>query len=616
MEAGDGVSANVPGWLSAMAWCVASLAMPGCADDPQDWDDSDATDSTDTDTEPPVTLALSAPEPGEPDRPNDMTITGADPGAAITVWTGTSPGTTPAGACSVDIAAATELASVVADATGSATFTTDVPAVAGATTDHLQAVATDSCVLSPVVTHTWSVREWVGTWNPEVADQLFEGGEPGAVFGSRVSVGGDGDGSGIPDLAVGAPHAGEPPDDVGRGAVFVWYDPQPGDHVSGVDHDLRLIGEVGSWAGWGLQWIGDVDLDGDTDLMVGAPWDSTNGTQAGVAYLVLMPRTGDVDVLTAADATLFGTDVGGHAGGQLFPGDDADGDGLPDLWIGAFEENGGSGVLYLVSSAVRGTADLPDVALAIVGGEAPDDRVGTSLVTPGDLDADGTPDLLIGASGNDRGGLDVGAVFLLPRPVGGIVPLDDANAVILGDVPGDRAGSTIATLGDLDGDGLEDFAIHAEGDSEGYYFSGAVSIATPPTTGEVRLADITRLKLLGEGTDDAAGAHVAACDIDGDGMDDLLVSAQRSAAEEGLYNAGRVHVFYGPLPTGSVTLSSSAATFVGAEDRSRVGQDVGCLDLDSNGLDDMVIGAEAEDTITGGNTAGSVYVLEGRARLP
>lgn len=602
------MSATAPARLGVwFAWGAAGwMAMsPGC-----DSGSPDGDGPPDSPTDTPLSLTLASPDPGEPDRTNDVGISGADPGATITVWTGTSLGSSPAGECTVGIAEATELASVVADAEGSATFTMDVPAAASGSTEHLQAVAVDGCVTSPVLAHTWTVREWVGTWNPEVADIVFSGGEPGAVFGSRLSVTGDGDNSGLPDLAVGAPHHG----DDGHGSVFAWYDPQPGDHASGVDHDLELMGEVDSWAGWGLQWVGDVDLDGDSDLMVGAPWDSTNGSQAGVAYLVLMPRTGDLELLASADAALFGVDAGGHAGGRISPADDADGDGRPDLWIGAFEENSSSGVLYLVSGTVRGSTNLPDVALAAIGGEMPGDRVGTTVVPAGDLDGDGTPDLVVGASGSDRNGADAGAAFVFTEPVAGIVQLADSDAVILGDVAGDLAGSFVALLGDLDGDGLVDLGIHAEGDSEGAPFSGAVSIASPPTSGDVALNDITTLKVLGEGENDAAGSHLATCDVDGDTYTDFVASAPEVAAEGGLYNAGAVYLFYGPLPTGVVTMSTADATFIGAEDRSKVGQDVGCVDLDADGLDDMVVGAEAEDTDYG-NTTGALYVLEGRARL-
>jgi hypothetical protein len=337
--------------------------------------------------------------------------------------------------------------------------------------------------------------------------------------------------------------------------------------------------------------------------------------EAGVVYLVLMPRSGDLDLLETADAALFGIDEKGKAGGQLFPADDADGDALPDLWIGAFEQSASAGVLYLVPGTVRGSADLPDVALAAIGGESPGDRVGTSLVTGRDLDDDGANDLLVGVSGNDINGLDAGAAFLLSLPVTGIVDLADAKAAILGDVPGDLAGSVLAPLGDLDGDGSVDIGVHAEGDSEGAPFSGAVSITTVPASGEVALADITSLKLVGEGENDAAGSHMTSCDVDHDGITDFVLTAPEAAGNgEGLYNSGKVHLLYGPLPTGVVTVSDADANFIGAEDRSKVGQDIGCVDLDADGFDDMVIGAEAEDTEFG-NTTGALYVLEGRPRL-
>jgi hypothetical protein len=96
---------------------------------------------------------------------------------------------------------------------------------------------------------------------------------------------------------------------------------------------------------------GDVDGDGNDDIIIGASDESTGGSSAGAAYLLLGPVSGSID-LSAADATLIGENSGDEAGHSVSGAGDVDGDGNDDIIIGAYgEDSGGSeaGAAYLLT---------------------------------------------------------------------------------------------------------------------------------------------------------------------------------------------------------------------------------------------------------------------------
>ena len=115
--------------------------------------------------------------------------------------------------------------------------------------------------------------------------------------------------------------------------------------------DAKLVGEAADdQAGISVSSAGDVDADGHDDLLVGAYNEGSGGSQAGAAYLVMGPVSGEVD-LSAADAKLVGEAADDHAGRGVSSAGDVDADGHDDLLVGAYgEASGGSeaGAAYLV----------------------------------------------------------------------------------------------------------------------------------------------------------------------------------------------------------------------------------------------------------------------------
>lgn len=286
------------------------------------------------------------------------------------------------------------------------------------------------------------------------------------MVGWAVAGAGDIDGDSLADILVGAPQYPVDYADGGPGKAYLFHgDPVPGQAFA--SPAARLFGRApGDSAGHSVAGPGDTDGDGLADVLIGAPFDDTRGTDAGAAYLVLGDRAaGEVD-LGDADGIFLGEDAFNTAGWAVGAGGDVDGDGLADLVVGAdWNSTAGrnAGAAYLVlGRAAPGQAVLSD-ADARFAGEQPDDRAGGSVGIAGDLDGDGHADVLIGATGVDTAVTNAGAAYVVYGPVWGGVSLADADVRVAGSVVRAFAGYAVSGGGDTDGDGLDDVLIGTVG---------------------------------------------------------------------------------------------------------------------------------------------------------
>jgi FG-GAP repeat len=385
--------------------------------------------------------------------------------------------------------------------------------------------------------------------------------------------------------------------------------------------DAKLLGQAGGQAGFHVAPAGDLDGDGFQDVIVGAWVDGTAGPSAGAAYVVYGPLTeGQID-LGAADAKLLGELTGDFAGEGWAGVGDLDGDGFDDFVIGApgrfppaqpgVPAPGAAYLFYGGKERLSGTKSLAEADAKLVG-ESNVDFAGLAVATATDLDDDGFADLVVGAPRDPEGGSAAGALYVFYGNEKRLsdMSLAQADAKLLG-APGDLAGFRLDRAGDLNGDGSEDLVIGAPAMVG---FGGTGAAATYVLYGmEQRMSGTIGLpqaaaRLIGEEPDDRPGLGLSgAGDLDRDGFDDLVVGADLE--DTGGLNAGAAYVFYGSQDRliGKVSLATADAKLIGEAAGDRAGADVSIPgDLDDDGFDELVVGAFGHDAA--GTDAGAVYV--------
>jgi len=388
----------------------------------------------------------------------------------------------------------------------------------------------------------------LGVQSLDTAYAWFLGEAPGDQAGRTVGTAGDVNGDGQLDLLVGAPSADHSA--TSAGTIYLVYGPHSAGEHSLADADARIFGQAeGDWLG-DAELLGDMNQDGFDDLIVASQYDNSLGDEAGVAYVVLGPLDGD-STLSADHLRLTGETAGDQAGSTASAAGDVNGDGIPDLLVGArFSDRGGrdSGAVYVMFGPVTSSASLADSDVVLPGyGAESLLGAGWSVSAAEDHDGDGLGDFLVGARGDDNNvGPNAGAAWLvLGSDLPDLVDLADASASFQGNEIGALAGTSVTGISDLDADGRPDVAIGAslaqgvDGASAGaaYVFFGQV-------VGSHSLGDAD-LIIRGQSTDDMAGWSVEdAGDVTGRGGGALLMGALGS--DSAGQDAGAIYLFVAP----------------------------------------------------------------------
>ena len=308
---------------------------------------------------------------------------------------------------------------------------------------------------------------------------------PGADAENGIAIG-DWDGDGIADLAIGAPRDSTAASEAGAVRIHSGKDGSILANFYGVNSD--------DYFGGALVRMPDLDGDGIDDLAVTALYADFAGTDTGSVYLY-SGRTGAFQrrIDGPATSTVFGYPIGSLG--------DVDGDGIGDLFVGNF---GGSNLIHVHSGA-------DGHEITTLNGPVAGEYFGIDADALDDLDGDGVRELLVGAKWHlDSKGNPIGAAYVVSPVTGAVVRKHE------GTFWGGYFGYETAALEDLDGDGVNDYAVSSKNDEQFYaaridLFSGASGAAlgkiTTPNPG---------LEFLGT-------QIVSAGDVNGDGSGDLAV---------------------------------------------------------------------------------------------
>ncbi len=451
--------------------------------------------------------------------------------------------------------------------------------------------------------------------------------QPDAFFGLSVATAGDVNGDGFSDVIVGSPYYDGGDSNEGRVNVYLgspvgivnltaWY----------AESDVS-----GALLGSSVASAGDVNGDGYDDIIAGAPYYTNGQGGEGVAYLWL----GSASFGDGADGTPANADwsyepnvSGARFGAAVATAGDVSGDGRDDVIVGAPELTNGEvreGRAYVFLGAASGLAVLPAwTAESDQAGVFPfdaDPELGRSVGTAGDVNADGFADVIIGAPGYNAPLEDEGAVFVWfgSASFGAGADGTPANAswYAEGDVEEAMLGSSVATAGDVNGDGRSDIIAGAPFHDVGSTFEGRAMVWHGEPGGLGPIGSPANADWYAESDQYAAhmGEVVAtAGDVNGDGFADVLVSA--IFYDDTGTNEGRAFAWFGsPSGLGFLGNPANADWYTdGVQDEARLGMSLGTAgDVNGDGLSDVIVGAPLYDLNEVLVDAGRAIVFEGRA---
>mgnify|MGYP003465982497 CR=1 FL=1 len=417
---------------------------------------------------------------------------------------------------------------------------------------------------------------------------------------------------------------------------------------------------------------GDLNGDGLDDLVVTAPEGGIPSTdddsyyqsdRRGQAYVIFGTRnsnnsTFNLDSLNGSNGfKVSGIDATNQLGSAVSVGD-LNGDGIDDLVLGApnagrnissynysySENNGEAYVIFGTRNGFNANFNLQSLngsnGFTLKGIDA-SDLLGTAITSAGDINGDGIDDLAVSATGGgqpitNRNGFTYsdrrGEVYVLFGQKNGfdarinLFNLNGSNGFIVdGKDANDSLGSALSNAGDINGDGIDDLVIggsnagnvlnspFADGDSDQ---RGEIYVVFGSKNGfNSRFSVADRFTLTGIGIEDNLGTAISSAgDLNGDGIDDLVIGAANASVDGSYTQEGQVYVLFGrqggfgtQFDLNSLN-GNNGFSIAGINGGDGLGNAVSAGDFNGDGIDDLLVGAST----AGSDSRGAAYVLFGK----
>jgi hypothetical protein len=467
--------------------------------------------------------------------------------------------------------------------------------------------------------------------NPTTAATQLESNQDGAWVGFSVAGAGDVNGDGHADVIVGAPFydAGQ----TGEGAAFVFLGsasgiPSGNPTAAGAQLESNQSNPFGGGLGWSVAGAGDVNGDGYADVIVGAPLYDADQTDEGAAFVFLGSAAGIASGNPTTAAAQLESNQGDAALGLSVAGaGDVNGDGYADVVVGApfydaDETDEGAAFVFLGSGTGIAHGE-PSTAAAQFESNQANARLGYNVAGAGDVNGDGYADVIVSAPVYAAGQMNEGAAFVY---LGGAEGIRDGN-------PGTAAtqiesnqsnvilGASVASAGDVNGDGYADVIVGAPFYDAGHDAEGAAFVFLGSAAG---IADGSPATAAAQLEADQASAHLGTSvagtgDVNGDGYADVIVGA--SGYDAGQTDEGAAFLFLGSAAgIGDGSPATAAAQLEADQPNALLGGHpaglgassvAGAGDVNGDGYADVIVGAYQYDA--GQTDEGAAFLFLGSA---
>ncbi|MGL5064360.1 MAG: VWD domain-containing protein, partial [Microcoleus sp.] len=405
--------------------------------------------------------------------------------------------------------------------------------------------------------------------------------------------------------------------------------------------------EAGNFSGFAVSKTGDINGDKIDDIIVGSfGADPNNVNAAGKSQVIFgdrkFPASVNLSQLNGQNGfTLNGTDTEGFSGRSVSDAGDINGDGIKDFIIGAFAAPVGGqnnvGKTYIVFGTNKGfpanfnLANLNGNNGFAVTGTNTFDYAGLFATGISDINGDRIDDILISAPG-PLGGTPGKSYVIYGRTTGfspniNLAQINGNSGFVINGIDGNSSGT--ASSGDINGDGIPDLVIGADGGTT----SGGVNAGKTYVIfgqqgaffGSVNVPELngtTGFVIAGLGTEERSGISLTATgDLNGDGYKDLVIGAPDASAGDRI-NAGKTYIVFGkasafPAIVNPAELNgSNGLTIYGFDVEGSAGNAVSYAgDLNKDGFDDLLIGTPGANSDSK-NNAGKTFVVFGKKEFP